>query len=90
MGEREGREGERGRGGERQGDKDGASELEMEPHTLKQRPMNAAQRKERHSYLMLAVQFLKKGKRQKKELEKKNEYLTKLIQHHKISLEKRK
>lgn len=26
------------------GDKDGESELEMEPHTLLQRPMNAAQR----------------------------------------------
>lgn len=28
---------------ERQGDKDGKSELEMEPHTLLKRPMNAAQ-----------------------------------------------
>lgn len=33
----------RGSEKERQGDKDGESELEMEPHTLLKRPMNAAQ-----------------------------------------------
>lgn len=31
------------KGKERQGAKDGVSELEMEPHTLERRPMNVAQ-----------------------------------------------
>lgn len=52
---------------ERLGDKDGESELEMEPHTLLQQPMNATQRKKETFIPNVSCAIPKKGQ---KELEK--------------------